>query len=213
MLHAEERAAVAAGCRRLLADGLVVGTSGNVSVRAGDRVVISPSGVPYDRLETAAVSVIDLDGQPVDGGLVPSSEWRMHTQVYRARADVRAVVHAHPVAATAVSTLVAEVPAVHYLLAALGGPVRVAPYAPYGSAELAAHSVAGLAERTAVVLANHGATTVGGSLAEAHERMTVLEWLCRVWLTARSAGEPRLLEAAQLERAAAQLRAYGQPEP
>ena len=212
MLHAAERDAVAAGCRRLLTDGLVVGTSGNVSVRVDDAVLISPSGVAYEDLEAGGVCVIDLDGNPVDGDLVPSSEWRMHTQVYRARSDVSAVVHAHPVATTAVSTLVEEVPPVHYLLAALGGPVRVAPYATYGSVALAEHSVTGLGDRTGVVLANHGATTVGRTLAQAHERMVVLEWVCQVWLTARGACEPRLLDVDELERVGERLRTYGQPD-
>jgi L-fuculose-phosphate aldolase len=213
MIHAEERAAVAAGCRRLVTDGLVVGTSGNVSVRVGDAVAISPSGVPYDVCEPDAVCLIDLDGRPLDGTFVPSSEWRMHTQVYRARPDVGAVVHAHPVATTAVSTLAEEVPPIHYLLAGLGGRVHVAPYATYGSAELAEHSVAGLADRGAVVLANHGATTVGTTLAHAHERMMVLDWVCAVWLAARAGGTPRLLDGAELERVAERLRAYGQPDP
>ena len=211
MLHAEKRAAVADGCRRLVADGLVVGTSGNVSVRVGGEVAISPSGVAYDTLDAESVCVVDLTGEPVDGALVPSSEWRMHTHVYRARPEIVTVVHAHPVAATAVSTLVEEVPPIHYQLGLLGGAVRVAPYATYGTAELAELSVAGLQGRTGVLLASHGATTVGTSLAQAHERMAVLEWVCRVWLAARAGGEPRLLDAAELHRVTERLRSYGQP--
>jgi L-fuculose-phosphate aldolase len=177
----------------------------------GGEVAISPSGVAYDALDAEGVCVIDRTGRRVDGPLAPSTEWRMHTHVYRARPDVVAVVHAHPVAATAVSTLVDEVPPIHYLLASLGGPVRVAPYATYGTAELAEHSVAGLQGRSGVLLANHGATTVGASLAQAHERMVVLEWVCRVWLAARGGGDPSLLDAAELDRVAERLRSYGQP--
>lgn len=211
MRYESERAAVAEGCRRLVADGLVVGTSGNVSVRCGDHVAISPTGVDYDDLDAVGVTVIDLDGRVVDGDLLPSSEWRMHTHCYRARPGTGAVVHAHPVAATAVSTLVDEVPPIHYLLAQLGGTVRVSPYATYGTPELADASVAGLEGRTGVLLANHGATTLGDTLAQAHTRMLTLEWVCRVWLAARTAGEPALLDAAELERVGEKLRTYGQP--
>ncbi|EFF90349.1 L-fuculose phosphate aldolase, partial [Streptomyces sp. e14] len=125
-----------ATARRTVVDGLVVGTSGNVSVRVADTVLVTPSGVPYDRLTPGDLTGVGLDGRQVLGSLVPTSELPLHLAVYRAT-DAGAVVHTHAVHATAVSTLVPELPLVHYMAGALGGPVRVAPYATYGTEELA----------------------------------------------------------------------------
>jgi L-fuculose-phosphate aldolase len=205
----EEREAVVAYSRRMAGDGLAVGTSGNVSVRTGDVIAITPTGVAYDDLTAADVCLVDLDGTPVDARLRPSSEVPMHTAVYRAT-DAGAVVHTHPLYATALSTLLDELPPVHYLIAQLGGPVRVAPYAPYGTEELARLGVEGLAGRTAVILANHGATTHGAHLAQAYTRSLTLEWLCRLWSQARTLGEPRLLDADQIEAARIAFEGYGQ---
>lgn len=204
-----EREAVIAYSRRLAGDGLAVGTSGNVSVRTGDVIAITPTGVAYDDLATEDVCLVDLDGAPVDARLRPSSEVPMHTAVYRAT-DAGAVVHTHPLYATALSTLLDELPPVHYLIAQLGGPVRVVPYAPYGTEELARLGVEGLAGRTAVILANHGATTYGAHLEQAYTRTVYLEWLCRLWSEARTLGEPRLLDADQVEAARIAFGGYGQ---
>ncbi|TSB24071.1 class II aldolase/adducin family protein, partial [Streptomyces benahoarensis] len=122
---------VVATARRTVADGLVVGTSGNVSARVGDTVLVTPSGVPYDRLGPGDLTAVDLDGHQCAGTLTPTSELPMHLAVYRAT-DAAALVHTHAPHATAVSVLVDRLPPVHYMTAALGGPVRVAPYAPYG---------------------------------------------------------------------------------
>ncbi|MEJ2864015.1 class II aldolase/adducin family protein [Actinomycetospora flava] len=205
----EEREAVIAYSRRMAGDGLAVGTSGNVSVRTGDLIAITPTGVAYDDLTAADVCLVDLDGAPVDSRLRPSSEVPMHTAVYRAT-DAGAVVHTHPLHATALSTLIDELPGVHYLIALLGGPVRVVPYAPYGTEELARLGVEGLAGRTAVILANHGATTYGEHIEQAYTRSVYLEWLCRLYAQARTLGEPRLLDADQLEAAKTAFGGYGQ---
>lgn len=205
----DEREAVIAYSRRMAGDGLAVGTSGNVSVRTGDLIAITPTGVAYDDLTAADVCLVDLDGTPVDARLRPSSEVPMHTAVYRAT-DAGAVVHTHPLYATALSLLLDELPGVHYLIAQLGGPVRVAPYAPYGSEELARLGVEALAGRTAVILANHGATTYGERLDQAYTRSVYLEWLCRLWAEASRLGEPRLLDADQLEAARIAFGGYGQ---
>ena len=207
----DEREAVVAYSRRMAGDGLAVGTSGNVSVRTGDLIAITPTGVAYDDLTAADVCLVDLDGAPVDARLRPSSEVPMHTAVYRAT-DAGAVVHTHPLHATALSTLLDELPPVHYLIAQLGGPVRVAPYAPYGTEELARLGVEGLAGRTAVILANHGATTYGAHLEQAYTRSVYLEWLCRLWSEARKLGEPRLLDADQIEAARIAFAGYGQAQ-
>ncbi|MFE1298175.1 class II aldolase/adducin family protein [Streptomyces sp. NPDC058731] len=204
-------AELVATARRTVADGLVVGTSGNVSVRVGDLVLVTPSGVPYDRLRPQDLTAVDLDGRQVRGSLVPTSELPMHLAVYRTT-DAGAVVHTHAVHATAVSTLVSELPLVHYMAAALGGPVRVAPYATYGTAELARHMLDALAGRTGCLLQNHGTITYGAGLDQAYDRTAQLEWMCRLWLTASSVPDrtPTLLTEADLAEVTERLRGYGQ---
>ncbi|WP_433570983.1 class II aldolase/adducin family protein [Streptomyces sp. CA-251247] len=200
-----------ATARRTAAEGLVVGTSGNVSVRAGDLVLVTPSGVPYDRLTPEDTVAVDLDGHQVLGDLRPTSELPLHLEVYRGT-SARAVVHTHAVHATAVSTLVPTLPPIHYMTAALGGPVRVAPYALYGSDELAAAMRAALEDRTACLLRNHGTVAYGDTLDQAYDRTAQLEWMCRLWLTASSVPgrTPTLLSDAQLAEVGEKLRGYGQ---
>jgi L-fuculose-phosphate aldolase len=208
-LLAAERHAVVDFGRRMVASGLVVGTSGNLSIRLGELIAVTPSGVPYESVTPDSVAVCRLDGTVVDGPLPPTSELPMHLAAY-ALTGAAAVVHTHSPAATAVSTLVDELPSLHYLVAMFGGPVRVAAYATYGTPELAANMAAALAERTGCLLGNHGALTVGGSLAEAYSRAQYLEWLCDVWLRASAAGSPRLLSAAEIARVGEKLATYGQ---
>lgn len=210
MLLGEERAAVVEYCLRMQADGLTVGTSGNISVRAGDLVAITPSGVAYDALTPAAVCVTGLDGVPVEPGPVPSTELPMHTAIYRGT-DSTAVVHTHPLYATALSVLVDELPAVHYMIALLGGPVRVAEYATFGTVELAEAGAAAMAGRSAVILRNHGATTRGEGLEQAYTRSVYLEWLCRLHHQASLLGEPRQLPAEEIEKVTEMLERYGRP--
>ncbi|TQE19432.1 class II aldolase/adducin family protein [Streptomyces ipomoeae] len=201
-----------ATARRTVTDGLVVGTSGNVSVRVGDTVLVTPTGVPYDRLTPADVTGVDLSGRQVLGTLRPTSELPMHLAIHNTT-DARAVVHTHAVHATAVSTLVRELPLIHYMSGVLGGPVRVAPYATYGTQELAENMLRALTGRTACLLQNHGTITYGNTLSEAFDHTAQLEWMCRVWLTASSVPglTPTLLTPEQLAEAGERLRGYGQP--
>lgn len=203
--------ALVATARRTAAEGLVVGTSGNVSLRIGDTVLVTPSGVPYERLRPEDLTGVDPEGNQILGTLAPTSELPLHLAVYR-NTDATAVVHTHAVHATAVSTLVTEVPPVHYAAAILGGTVRVAPYARYGTPELAANMLAALRDRTGCLLANHGTVTCGATLDEAYDRTAQLEWLCRVWLTASSVPgrTPALLSEAQLGDVGEALKGYGQ---
>lgn len=200
-----------ATARRSVADGLVVGTSGNVSVRIGDTVLVTPTGVPYERLTPDDTVGVDLDGRQVLGSLRPTSELPMHLAVYRTT-GAGAVVHTHAVHATAVSTLVRELPLIHYMAGALGGAVRVAPYATYGTPELAENMLRALSDRTACLLQNHGTVAHGSSLSQAYDRTAQLEWMCRVWLTASSVPglSPTLLTDEQLAEAGERLRGYGQ---
>ncbi|TXL92953.1 class II aldolase/adducin family protein [Streptomyces sp. IB2014 016-6] len=200
-----------ATARRSAADGLVVGTSGNVSVRVGELVLVTPSGVPYDRLTPADTVAVDLDGRQVTGSLRPTSELPMHLEVYR-NSTAGAVVHTHAVHATAVSTLVPELPLIHYMAADFGGPVRVAPYAMYGTDALAGHMVRALRDRTGCLLQNHGTVTYADTLDKAYDRTAQLEWMCRLWLTATSVPgrTPTLLSREQVRDVEEQLKGYGQ---
>lgn len=209
--EAEAWEALVDTARRTVTEGLVVGTSGNVSVRVGDTVLVTPSGVPYDRLSHDDVTGVDLDGNRVLGSLVPTSELPMHLAIYRAT-DAGAVVHTHAIHATAVSTLVPELPLIHYMAAALGGPVRVAPYATYGTQELAENMLRALTDRTACLLQNHGTIAYAPTLDQAYDRTAQLEWMCRVWLTASSVPglTPTLLSEEQVAEVGERLRGYGQ---
>ncbi|GAA2289576.1 class II aldolase/adducin family protein [Streptomyces kunmingensis] len=200
-----------ATARRTVSDGLVVGTSGNVSVRVRDTVLVTPSGVPYDRLGPHDLVAVDLDGEQHTGALAPTSELPMHLAIYR-HTDALAVVHTHAVHATAVSTLVTELPAVHYMTAALGGLVRVAPYATYGTEGLAENMLAALAGRTGCLLQNHGTITYGATLDAAYDLTAQLEWMCHLWLTAHSVPgrTPSLLTGEQLREVGERLSGYGQ---
>jgi L-fuculose-phosphate aldolase len=213
VLLAEARAEVAATCRALRERGLVVGTAGNVSVREGELVAVSPSGLDYDRLTAELVGVHRLDGSPVEAPLAPSSELPLHLAVYTAGASA-AIVHTHAAASTALSTVVDEVPPTHYYLAMFGGPVRVARYATYGSPELAANAVAALAGRSGALLANHGAVVTADGAAKALELAGYLEYVCDQYLRALSTGLPvRELPDGELDRVAGRIAGYGQQPP
>ncbi|QNP73478.1 class II aldolase/adducin family protein [Streptomyces roseirectus] len=210
----EEAAAwrdLTATARRTVTDGLVVGTSGNVSVRVGEVVLVTPTGVPYDRLGPDDITGVDLDGHQVLGTLKPTSELPMHLTVYRAT-DAGAVVHTHSVHATAVSTLVPELPPVHYMTGALGGPVRVAPYATYGTEQLAEHIRTALEGRTACLIQNHGTLAYAPTLERAFNDSAQLEWMARLWLLASSVPgrTPSLLTPDQVREAGDKLSRYGQ---
>jgi len=221
MLLERERDEIVRACGKLSAAGLVVGTAGNVSVRVGDLVAVTPSGVDYAELAAGDVGVHRLDGTPVEARLAPTSELPLHLAVYGADAGAgpragagpgagAAIVHTHSVAATAVSTLADEVPAIHYYVAMFGGAVRVAPYATYCTDELASNAVHALRGRTACLLGSHGAVTTGPDLKTACDRAVYLEWVCDVYLRAAAAGTPRLLPPGEIEAVAAKLASYGQ---
>jgi L-fuculose-phosphate aldolase len=208
----EVRAAVITAALRLLDAGLVRGTSGNVSARDGDLVAVTPTGVGYRRLDAASVPVVDLDGRVVDGRLAPSSELPLHLAVYRARPDVGAVVHTHSRFATTFAVLREELPAVHYLLARAGRRVRVAPYATYGTGELAGACVDALAGDQAVLLANHGVVAVGPGLDRALLVAEAVEEVAELCWRARCLGTPAVLPDAEMDRLARAFEEYGQAQ-
>ena len=206
----DERQQVVHACRDLQRRGLVVGTAGNVSVRAEEAVVISPTGVQYEQLDARMVCVMDLHGRRRAGACQPSSEWPLHTAIYRAT-DARAIVHTHAPASTALGLVVEQIPASHYYCALFGGPIRVARYAPFGSEELAHHVVAALAGRRAALMANHGAVAIAATLPDALSLLPYLEYLCEVHLRALATGLPvKSLSDADVAHARTRLASYGQ---
>jgi L-fuculose-phosphate aldolase len=199
---------------RLLEDGLAVASAGNLSVRSGDLVAITPSGIGYAEMRPADVAVIALDGTEVDAFEAPSTEMPMHLAVYAAT-KAAAVVHTHSPEVVALSASRDELPAIHYAITSLGGPVRVAPYARFGSDRLAAAATEALAGRRAAILRNHGAICHGGSLRQAYDNALLLEWLAGVYRLAQSYGEPKTLSEAELAEvtAEARRRGYGTRRP
>jgi L-fuculose-phosphate aldolase len=204
------REAVAAVSRRLAADGLVRGTSGNVSARCGEGLAVTPTGAQLSTLRADEVVIVDAEGSLVEGRLAPTSELGLHLGIYEAY-GAGAVVHTHAPAATAVSCVAEELPAVHYEMLLLGGAVRVAPYATFGTPELAAAAVAALEGRTAALLANHGTVAFGADLEGAVRATEVLEWSAELYLRASSLGTPKAFDeqALQAVAEAAAARSYG----
>lgn len=205
---AEARAALVRYGRRLVADRLVVGTAGNISVRVGNRIVMTPSGLSYDQVTPESVNVLDAEGTIVAGTGKRSSEWPLHRKIYDLT-QANAVVHTHSPFCVAVGTICDEIPAVHYSVLRLGGAtVRVAPYITFGSDGLAGNATAALKDRFAALLQNHGAIAYGSSLEEAYDRVQLAEWLAEVYWRARLAGTPRILSSAELDAVVEQARRH-----
>ena len=209
----EARAQIAVVGRALAARGLVIGSAGNVSIRVGDRVAVTATGTRFEDLTAEQVTVVALDGE-VLGDLAPTSEIDLHLGVYR-RFGSGAVVHTHAPIATAVGLVVTELPCVHYQMLVLGGTVRVAPYATFGTPELAESVVEALNSRAAALMANHGAVTHAADLETAVDHALLLEWACSVYWRAASIGTPRELDPGQQEAVvvAALQRDYGTIRP
>lgn len=188
--------AVAAAARRLAAEGLVLGTAGNVSARAGELVAVTPTGAVLAELEPHQIVVINLDGDTVQGDYAPTSEIELHLGAYR-RHRAGAVVHAHSPIGTALACVLDELPLIHYQMLALGGPIRVAPYATFGTPELAGLTLDALEDRAAALMANHGMIAIGADLDAAVGNALLLEWACELYWRAAAVGRPRTLDAGQ----------------
>jgi L-fuculose-phosphate aldolase len=197
MLEAQ-REAVAAAARRLAERGLVLGTAGNVSARADTLVAITPTGAMLAELTAEQVVVVDLDGRTVHGDYAPTSELALHLGAYR-RYQAGAVVHAHSPVGTALACVLDELPLIHYQMLALGGPIRVAPYATFGTDEIARLTLDALDGRAAVLMANHGMLAVGPDLDGAFANAELLEWACELYWRAAAVGRPRTLDAGQAQ--------------
>jgi L-fuculose-phosphate aldolase len=197
----------------LEARGLNRGTSGNVGVRCGDRLLVTPSGVPARDLSAHSMVMLATTGEVLGPGR-PSSEWRFHRDILASRPDLHAIVHVHSPFATTLACLGLEVPPFHYMIAAAGGTtIRCAPYALFGTQELSDHALAALRDRKACLLANHGMIAAGGDLAQALALCVEVESLCEHYWRARQIAEPGHLSEAQMAQVIEKFRTYGQTAP
>lgn len=198
------REQLASACARLAREGMVVGTAGNVSMRAEGHLVVTPTGGVFGEMSAEDMAVVTPHGTVVEGERAPTSELALHLLVYD-RMDAGAVVHTHAPYATALSCVVDEVPAVHYSMLMFGGSLKVAPYATFGTEELARNVEAALAGRTACLMQNHGHVGYAHDLATAVESALLAEWACTVYWRARAIGEPAALSGEQLQEVAEQV--------
>jgi L-fuculose-phosphate aldolase len=206
----ELRAEVIATARRTNDLGLTQGTSGNVSVRVPGGFLVTPSGTPYDDLRPHDIVEVRTDGSLPGPARNPSSEWRLHLGIYEAREDAQAIVHVHSLHATTLAIHRRDIPAVHYMIAVAGGnDVRCAPYATFGTEELARYTVRALEGRRACLLANHGLVALGDSLRHALHVAREVELICAQYWHALQIGEPIVLDDAQMAEVHDRFKTYG----
>ncbi len=204
-----KRQSIIDACRDMNRLGINQGTSGNISLRHGEGMLITPTSVPYDAMQPDQIVFMKLDGA-LEAGQRPSSEWRFHRDILKARPDVNAVVHAHPPFATMLAIMGLEIPPIHYMIACAGGDtIRCAPYATFGTEELSRHAVAALEDRSACLLAHHGMIAVGPSLARAMWLAVEVETLARQYHGCLQIGTPPLLSKAEIENVRRRMEGYG----
>ena len=204
-----KRQAIIDACRRMNALGINQGTSGNISVRHEEGMLVTPTSVPYDSMVPDQIVFMGMDGS-FAAGQRPSSEWRFHLDIMRSRDEVNAIVHAHPTYATILSIMGLEIPPIHYMVAVAGGDnIRCSPYATFGTPELSAHAVSALEGRMACLLGHHGMIAVGPSLARALWLAVEVETLARQYHGCLQIGKPPLLSKAEIELVRKKMAGYG----
>jgi L-fuculose-phosphate aldolase len=206
------RVAIVAHCRALNAGGLNLGTAGNISARLGDKMLITPSAVPYAAMRPEMIAAMPLAGEygAWSGPMKPSTEWRFHLDIMRARPDIGAIVHNHPPYGCTLAMLHKPILAAHYMIALFGGPiVKCVKYAPYGTKELSDLIVEGLGDRFAVLLGNHGAVACAANLDGAMNRAAELENLARMYYMAIAAGRPAILSDEEVMHTVERFKTYG----
>ncbi|MDF1721152.1 MAG: class II aldolase/adducin family protein [Minwuia sp.] len=216
----DPRADLLAAARTMAAVRLSPGTSGNLSVRASatgdarDGFWITPSGVPYDQLETGMMVFMDMTGD-WSGALKPSSEWRFHLDIYQARSDAHGICHTHSIHATALACSRQAIPAFHYMVAAAGGQdIRCGPYRTFGTQDLSDVALTALTDRRACLLANHGVIALGPSVARALTLAQEVEVLAQQYILSRQIGDTVILPDAEMATVLEKFRTYGQqPKP
>ena len=193
----------------LQALGLNQGTSGNASVRQGNRFLITPSGMPIDEMNANSMVEMNMHGEAISTGK-PSSEWRFHRDIYQARPEVGAVIHTHSTFATTLACLRKDIPPFHYMIAVAGGDtIRCAGYALFGTQALSDLAIKALKERHACLLANHGMITVGKTLQQALDIAKEVETLCEQYWRALQIGEPHILSGQEMQDVFEQFKGYG----
>jgi L-fuculose-phosphate aldolase len=204
-----KRQSIIDACLRMNSLGINQGTSGNISLRHDDGLLITPTGTPYETMQPEQIVFMKLDGT-VETNQRPSSEWRFHRDIIKARPEVNAVVHAHPPYSTILAIMGMAIPAVHYMIACAGGDtIRCAPYATFGTEELSQHAVAALEDRSACLLAHHGMIAVGPSLDRAMWLAVEVETLARQYHGCLQIGTPPLLPRAEIENVMGRMAGYG----
>ncbi|CAN5485634.1 class II aldolase/adducin family protein [soil metagenome] len=213
----QAREALVDAARQLDAAGLNHNASGNLSIRVGTSVLVTPTGMPAAGMTPKDAVLLDLDGQQIGGFRRPTSEWQLHTEIMRRRPDVSAIVHTHSPEATAAAIIGRTVPTIHYVAARFGiGPdepgLRCADYATYGTEQLAANVADTLGEAgRACLMANHGAVVLADDLDAGVALAIDVEWFCGVHRRALQLGEPVSLVVEEIARVADRFRSYGQP--
>lgn len=213
MLMIAERDKIIAFGKKLIDTGLTVGTGGNLSILSEDRTMmaISPSGIPYHMLTPEDIVIMDLAGNVIEGDKKPSSEYEMHSIVYRNRQDVKAMIHTHSLYATSISCLRIELPAVDYLVAFSGGAsVPIAEYATFGTKELAQNALEAMGDKQAVLLANHGINVVGDTIEQTFDVLEQLEFCAKLYWHAKAVGTPIILSNDEMANMVKRFEVYGQ---
>ncbi|MBR1233897.1 class II aldolase/adducin family protein [Bradyrhizobium sp. AUGA SZCCT0177] len=205
----KKRQSIIDACRSMNALGINQGTSGNISLRHDTGLLITPTSVPYETMQPEQIVFMGLDGS-FDAAQRPSSEWRFHLDILKARPEVNAVVHAHPPYSTILAIMGLEIPPIHYMIAVAGGDtIRCAPYATFGTQELSEHAVRALEDRLACLLEHHGMIAVGPSLSKAMWLAVEVEALARQYHGCLQIGTPRLLPKAEIKNVLGRIAGYG----
>jgi L-fuculose-phosphate aldolase len=208
-----KRQSIIDACLRMNQLGINQGTSGNISLRHDEGMLITPTSTPYEAMRPEQIVFMNLDGT-FDAGQRPSSEWRFHRDILKARPEVNAVVHAHPPYATILAIMGLEIPPVHYMIACAGGDtIRCAPYATFGTEALSQHAVAALQDRSACLLAHHGMIAIGPSLSKAMWLAVEVETLARQYYGCLQIGTPRSLPSEEIKNVLGRMAGYGPAEP
>jgi len=212
MTELDLRKSLIRACQQMNALGINQGASGNISIRHGNTMLISPSATPYSQIEPDMVAAMPIDGEygSWTGQKKPSTEWRFHLDIMRVRPDVNSIVHCHPTFATVLAIARKDIPACHYMIAAFGSTdVRCAPYATFGTKDLSVNAVAALEDRMGCLLANHGMIALGENLDKAMWRAVELETIAQQYYHALVLGGPHILTRADIDATLSQFAGYG----
>ncbi|QTA81788.1 Aldolase, Class II [Desulfonema limicola] len=212
MLLEKEREKIVLFGNKLISSGLTTGTGGNLSIlnREKGLAAISPTGIEYSEIKPEDVVVLDMDANIVDSKKKPSSEYGFHLALYKKRLDICSVIHTHSAYATTMACLQWEIPAVHYLVGFSGHKVPVAPYAEFGTRELADSITMTIKDYNAVLMANHGMAAVGESIARAFAVAEEIEFVARIYYQTKSVGLPPLISKHEMDKVLERFKTYGQ---